>query len=222
MAFKKRLNSGEHCVMNNSIANCCFMNSPKLGVVDVKFNIIAVPIAMFFQLFMKTYYIILQREPKFLDIFLSFFATSKREPCVKKRDWRTNIIKIKFMTNGTHETFTEVPIVYAVEKFYASLYNEFRNLPKKDRFTIGQKSETLTLDFLTILFRAQGKRKKKRVEELYEADTTLKILKTVIRLAFEVRVIEEGKYIRLDKTLVEIGRMLGGWIKYTANENLAH
>lgn len=112
--------------------------------------------------------------------------------------------------------------MYAVEKFYASLYNEFRNLPKKDRFTIGQKSETLTLDFLTILFRAQGKRKKKRVEELYEADTTLKILKTVIRLAFEVRVIEEGKYIRLDKTLVEIGRMLGGWIKYTANENLAH
>src|SRR3989344_3522795 len=106
------------------------------------------------------------------------------------------------MTNGTHETFTEVPIVYAMYKFYASLYSEFRNLPKKDRFTIGQKSEMLTLDLLAILFRAQAKRRKKRLEELHEADTTLKILKTVIRLAFEAQVIEEKKYLRLESSLI--------------------
>jgi hypothetical protein len=123
------------------------------------------------------------------------------------------------MTNQTHEHFTEVPIIYAVYKFYVTLYNDFKNLPKKDRFTIGQKSETLTLDLLAILFRAQTKQKEKRMEQLSEADVTLKILKTVIRLAFELQIIEENKYLRLESNLVEIGRCLGGWIKYTATEN---
>lgn len=221
MAFKKRLNSGQYRMMENSIANQGLVNTAKLGIANIKLNITAVLIAVLTKFFVKAYYIIFKRESESLNILLLFFASSKGTPGVKKRKQRTNIFKIMLMTNGIHETFTEVPIVYAVEKFYASLYNEFRNLPKKDRFTIGQKSETLTLDLLATLFHAQKKRGEKRIEELCEADTTLKILKTVIRLAFEVQVIEEGKYLRLERALVEIGRMLGGWIKYTATENPA-
>ena len=46
-------------------------------------------------------------------------------------------------------------------------------------------------------------------------DVKLKILKVIIRLCFDIRAINQNKYIILQEKILEIGRMLGGWIKDT-------
>ncbi|MBI5221882.1 MAG: four helix bundle protein [Candidatus Magasanikbacteria bacterium] len=39
------------------------------------------------------------------------------------------------------------------------------------------------------------------------------MLKIFIRLALEVKIIDDKKYLPLQERLAEIGRMLGGWMK---------
>jgi hypothetical protein len=52
---------------------------------------------------------------------------------------------------------------------------------------------------------------------LGKADLKLKILKLLVRLAYESKAWDEKKYILLEEKLVELGKMLGGWIKATQN-----
>lgn len=95
------------------------------------------------------------------------------------------------------------------------LYSCVTRFPKKDRFTIGQKSEQTTLKILELLFAANAAANQKRLVLLERVDLKLKILKTLIRLAHDVRALDQKKYLMLEEQLFEIGRMLGGWIKET-------
>ena len=88
-------------------------------------------------------------------------------------------------------------------------------MPKRDRFALGSKCEGLTIEILEMLFSANAARIATRLELLQKIDLKLKILKTIIRLCFDVRAINEKCYLNLVAALVEIGRMLGGWIKKT-------
>ena len=56
---------------------------------------------------------------------------------------------------------------------------------------------------------------------LKKADIKLKILKTLIRAVFDVKAIDQKKYLLLQGSLQEIGKMLGGWIKSITKENPA-
>lgn len=90
-----------------------------------------------------------------------------------------------------------------------------RTFPKNDRYTIGQKSENLILEILELVFLANSKTKQSRLLILNKIDTKLKILKVIVRLCFDSRAINQNKYIILQEKNLEIGRMLGGWIKDT-------
>lgn len=74
---------------------------------------------------------------------------------------------------------------------------------------------------LTLLFSANAARGEARLMRLTEADTKLLVLKTLLRLAFDVHAINQHRYLRLQEALQEIGRMLGGWIKNTKQEHPA-
>lgn len=78
---------------------------------------------------------------------------------------------------------------------------------------MGVKIERLIIDLLESLFIAQTKNDHK-TSILNESDVKLKLINLMIRLAFEVKAIEQDKYILLGTKVLEIGKMLGGWIKY--------
>jgi len=84
---------------------------------------------------------------------------------------------------------------------------------------LGLKCENLILEFLEILFTANTLPSEKRLIQLNKADIKLKILKTYIRISFEVKAINLKRYLLLESPLQEIGSMLGGWIKSLKIEN---
>ena len=88
-----------------------------------------------------------------------------------------------------------------------------QDLPKKDRYTLGQKIENNLLEILELLFLANSKRDAGKLPTLYEVDTKLQMMKMLIRLAYDVKAISQPRYRSLQKDLQEIGKMLGGWIK---------
>ena len=104
-------------------------------------------------------------------------------------------------------------IVHRVYELYLLFYKINEKLPKKDRYALGVKIERLIIDLLESLFIALNKNDHK-IPILNESDIKLKLINLMVRLAFEVKAIEQDKYILLETKVLEIGKMLGGWIKY--------
>ena len=118
------------------------------------------------------------------------------------------------------ETSFDISLIHKTYNFYQDLYICARRLPKQDRHTLGQKSQQLTIEILELLFAANSESGAARFALQKQVDLKLKILKTIIRLCYDVRAIDESRYLSLEKKIVEIGRMLGGWIKKTDKNDI--
>jgi hypothetical protein len=106
-------------------------------------------------------------------------------------------------------------IIHKTYQFYLRLYNTIGAIPKKDRFTIGAKCENNALNILEMLYEANSKYGQNRLIVLQSIDTKLKILQTLVKALFDIKAIDDKKFLRLSELLIEIGKMLGGWIKTT-------
>lgn len=109
----------------------------------------------------------------------------------------------------------DAPIVQRVYDFYRVLYGHVEKMPKKDKYTLGQKTQNTTLELLELLIGASTTAREKKLALLEQAAIKLDLLKIFIRLANEVKAISPKAYIELEAVLNEIGKMLGGWIRST-------
>jgi len=121
------------------------------------------------------------------------------------------------MTIKPPHAFDNISIIHKTYKFYLFLYSLTQSFPKKDRYTLGQRNENTTLEILELLFLANSKQKTSRLMILNKIDVKLKVLKTLVRLCFDTKTIDQKKYILLQEKLQEIGKILGGWIRQTQN-----
>ena len=103
-----------------------------------------------------------------------------------------------------------------INKFFAiyKFWNEFRNnFPKKHRISLAVKIDSLFLGSLEYLFIASRLHKDQKIPYLHKASGQLDLLKFFLQFAWDLKVLDNKKYILLSKRLDEIGRMLGGWTK---------
>ncbi len=126
------------------------------------------------------------------------------------------------MENNTNAQLAhQTPLFQAVYKLYVAWHVRCESIPKKDRFTIGQKTESLLLDVLTLTVTAyHTKDSHHKKEILSEANMSLECAKITIRLAKDVKAIEQHWYVQYEGRLQEIGKMLGGWMRQTQNSPL--
>ena len=78
---------------------------------------------------------------------------------------------------------------------------------------MGQKIDNLILETLELVFLVINVSREEKCNILKKASLKIDLLKTLIRLAKEVKAIDDKKYIQLQKELQEIGKMIGGWIR---------
>lgn len=109
--------------------------------------------------------------------------------------------------------YQDAPIIHKTYKFYILLYCCTNIFPKKDRFTLGQKCENITLEILEIMILANSKSDSQKTPFLKDVDIKLKVLQTIVRICHDVQAIDQKKYLILQESIQEIGRMLGGWLK---------
>lgn len=83
--------------------------------------------------------------------------------------------------------------------------------PKKDRYSLGQKIDTLALTIFEQVIAAGMATQDKKLTLLERAIVSLDLLKILIRLAKDIQALDNKKYLQLEQALQEIGRMLGGW-----------
>lgn len=78
---------------------------------------------------------------------------------------------------------------------------------------MGQKCETVLLDLLEKIILVSNLSKQEKRPVLREASIKVDLLRVFFRLGKDLKIIENKKYIELENSITEIGRMVGGWIK---------
>lgn len=119
------------------------------------------------------------------------------------------MIRVNLFTH-TH-THTTLPIIQRFIQTY-KFWDEFRdNFPKKSRYTLGAKIDQYFLEILELLFTASYLSKEQKLPYLQKASPKLDLLKFLLQISWELKSLDNKKYIILSEQLNEIGKMLGGW-----------
>jgi len=87
-------------------------------------------------------------------------------------------------------------------------------IPKKDRFGIFLKIENTCLEIISLIIAASLETKNNKFQLLSPARIKTEILKRLIRIAYELNILQEKQYIDIESNLQEISKMINGWIKY--------
>ena len=115
-----------------------------------------------------------------------------------------------------------LPVIQRLVSVY-KLWLEFQNnIPKKLRHTLGEKIDSYFLDTIELLFTASYLGKEQKIPYLQKAGNKLDVLKFFLQIAWEIKALDNKKYILLSEQLNEIGKMVGGWNKGLQKRNPAH
>lgn len=109
----------------------------------------------------------------------------------------------------------DIPIFKKSYDLYKEFYGLRLSVPKQDRYTLWQKCENLLIEVLEGILFASQQSKVDKLSTLEKTSVKLNFLRICVRLMKDIRAIDEKKYILIEASLDEIGRMLGGWIKST-------
>ena len=105
----------------------------------------------------------------------------------------------------------EMIIIKRGYEFAKWLLNHTGKYPKSYRFSVALKLENAILDFIELTTVANMRRDK--LPLLKKADEALAKMRLLFRLSYEMRFINLKSYEYGSNKIVELGRLLGGWIK---------
>jgi len=105
-------------------------------------------------------------------------------------------------------------ITPVVEKHYQLILwilPKIANFPKDQRFLLADRIEILLLDILELLIESVYSKEKKEV--LAKANLKLEQLRFMMRIAKDMKYVSVKGYDYFCQSALEIGRMVGGWLK---------
>lgn len=106
----------------------------------------------------------------------------------------------------------ESPLFIKTYEFTRWLLEHTNRFPKSQRFVMAKRIEEAALNFYDLLLKAVKIENKKK-ESLQGASFELERLKNYVRLSKDMGLLGLNQYEYSTAALVEIGRLLGGWLK---------
>jgi len=88
-----------------------------------------------------------------------------------------------------------------------------QNFPRQHKYSLGQKCERIILEILELIVYAGQLTKAEKLPHLSKASLKINLLRIHLRLAQDIKALDNKHYLVLQQSIDEIGRMLGGWIK---------
>jgi hypothetical protein len=96
-------------------------------------------------------------------------------------------------------------------RFILWLIPTLERFPRTQRFLLGDRIETVALDVLERLIEATYTRERGGL--LREANTDIEKLRYLLRIAHALHYLDNRRYEHAARTLDEIGRLVGGWLR---------
>lgn len=115
------------------------------------------------------------------------------------------------MSTGGDPARATGPALEAMYRFLLWLVPTLEGFPRKQKFMLGDRIQSIALAVLEALIEATYSRSRDR--QLSEANLGLEKLRVLFRLAKDLRHLDARRYEHAARSLDEVGRMVGGWIK---------
>ena len=103
------------------------------------------------------------------------------------------------------------PALEGMQRFLLWLIPTVEKFPRSQKFLLGDRIQSTALTCLERLIEATYTRGRDRM--LGEANLAIEKLRILFRLAHELHYVDARRYEHSARSLDEVGRLIGGWIK---------
>lgn len=94
---------------------------------------------------------------------------------------------------------------------YKIWYGYRDHFPKKSRYTLGDKIDLRFIQTLEFLYTASYQKADEKLPVLEKALAGIDTLKFLLRISWELKVLDDKKYETLSVELDKSGKQVGGW-----------
>ena len=115
-----------------------------------------------------------------------------------------------------------IPVVLSLKDAYGVWQQYLTDFPKANRFTLGSKIDDVFLAAIEYCFLASYSAAAEKQVFVDRSIARVDLLKLLLQLAWDIKALDDKKYIRLSEQLATVGRMLGGWRRQIINKTPAH
>jgi len=106
-----------------------------------------------------------------------------------------------------------LPILQRLVEVYKLWHQYLPNLPKTTRYSLGEKIDGLFVQTIELIVTATYLGKEEKQPYVFRAIAKLDVLKFFLKVSWEIKSLDNKKYLAISEQLDEVGRMLGGWNK---------
>lgn len=107
----------------------------------------------------------------------------------------------------------DLPIIHKLIEAYKLWQEYLPHFPKTSRYTLGAKIDDFFIKTTECAYRTCYLSGEQKLSQAKDASLNLDMLKFFLRVAWEIKALDNKKYATLSERLDEIGKMLGGWIR---------
>jgi four helix bundle protein len=107
----------------------------------------------------------------------------------------------------------ESPLFSKTYDFLLWIIPQVQKYPRQHRFGLAERIQRLALDFQDTIIAAGKSKREERKLWLLKADIQLEQLRNWLRLSRDLQLLSIPQYEHAARMIVEVGRLLGAWIK---------
>jgi hypothetical protein len=104
-----------------------------------------------------------------------------------------------------------LPLLQKVKEAYILWYSYYQKLPKINRYFLGLRIDILFVEIMEGIAVASFLSKEEKQPWVRLAIRKTDTLKVLLMILWEIKSIDDKKYIALSVKIDEVGKMLGGW-----------
>lgn len=121
-----------------------------------------------------------------------------------------------------HTTSGTLPVINHMLGAYKEWYGIRDTMPKKSRYTLGDRIDNYFIRVLEILYTASYQSKQEKLPTLQKAISAIDTLKFMLQVAWEVKALDNKKYASLSEKVQQVGKETGGWKKGLETKTSGH
>jgi hypothetical protein len=112
--------------------------------------------------------------------------------------------------------YSELPVYKLGYDLLLTIYERTKVFPREHKYSLGERLKNETLELLINIYMANKSKKEERLICIDNARQHLEIVRLLLRVTKDIRVIGIKGYVVLNMQVEELSKQLVSWHKYTA------
>lgn len=105
----------------------------------------------------------------------------------------------------------ELPVLKDIADAYKQWHRVIQEMPRLSRFTLGTKIDNMFVELIELLVLAGYAGRDQKLTLIQRAIGKTDLLKYFLQLIWEMKLVDDKKYLSVAQPINEVGKQLGGW-----------